>query len=55
LIDFLDPFEDQFEKSSEKRTELTSKNELHRLKNIKTAQKTAKIKGSVLRDYNVMN
>ena len=50
----LDPFEDQFEKSAEKRKEAVAKNELHRLKNIKTAQKAAKIKGSILNHYNIM-
>ena len=42
---YLDPFEDQFEKSAEKRRETMAKNEFKRLKNIKTAQKAGKVKG----------
>lgn len=42
---YLDPSEDQFEKRAEKRKEAVSKNEFHRLRNIKTTQKAGKIKG----------
>ena len=44
----LDPYEDQFEKSAEKRKEAVAKNEFHRLRNVKTAQKAGKIKGMVV-------
>ena len=53
---FLDPYEDQFEKKSEKRKERVAKNEYQRLRNIARSQKSAKVKGILMCSGNdVMN
>lgn len=44
---YIDPYEDQFEKRSEKRKEAIAKNEYQRLRNISRSIKGSKVKGKV--------
>ena len=49
---YVDPFEDQFEKSAEKRQEAVAKNEFQRLRNVAMSQKAGKIKGIIIIMHN---